>query len=114
MPNRLKHGRVLLAFLKNHSGRFAERSNGYVPPVQVKYHASVTVDERAVVASWIKAHKLDAIDLLVIGDGVVAMFDAPNGPSRGRAGVRPRDNGHLIDALDDALADLVGQPDCPR
>jgi hypothetical protein len=81
-------------------------SSGYIRGVKVKYRAAINRDDRAEVKEWMDDHKSDNIDLVVIGAGVIAIYDSPSGPNREGCGLASLDRDGMTAALDEALAKL--------
>ena len=77
--------------------------------MQLRSPASVAADERRAVAASVDIHDADDVDLVVVEEGVVAVFGAPDGANRGAAGIAVRHGRRLTDELDEALANLRGQ-----
>jgi hypothetical protein len=74
--------------------------------VKVRYHSDLSAVERDELAAWIDAHGSSSVDLVTVEEAAVVVYDAPNGPNRGAAGVAVRHGRRLTEALDEALADL--------
>jgi hypothetical protein len=77
--------------------------------VKVKYQVAVNRDDRADLKAWIDDHNSENIDLVVIGAGIVAIYDSPDGPNRRGCGLASPDRVGMTSALDEALAKLRGK-----
>jgi hypothetical protein len=75
--------------------------------VDVRFDKTVTDDERAAVEAWVATHDFQDVDHVTVGIGAVVVRGTHDGPHHGKARVAIRYHGRLIEALDEALANLT-------